>query len=448
MFTIQLNRGVNHRVLTGHCWVYESEIAKDGPVPPDGSIVKLLDERGRFLGLGLYNGKSQIRVRLISRHNDDINTGFFHYRLRAAWEHRQRYAPTTDCCRVVASEADSLPGLIVDKYGDHLVLQTLTLGLDNRKAELVKLLVELLKPAAIIERNDAPVRRYEGLEPIRGILHGKTDGRVNVEVGGLKFSLNLLEGHKTGFYLDQQVNYARVAALAAGKKVLDAFSYMGAFSLFCARAGAASVTAVEIDADNVAAAQANAQTNGLADRIEFRAQNAFDLLSAAQKAGETYDLIILDPPSFTRTRANVPEAARGYKEIHLRALRMLASPGSAGILPASADVAARNSNADTPVRSVAPSKNSADKSVCVTGDATSTAAAGKMPALRGGGMLATFCCSHHVPREMFEQIIADASADAHRPVRLLERLGQSPDHPILPAVPETEYLKGAVLQVM
>ncbi|MBI5687772.1 MAG: class I SAM-dependent rRNA methyltransferase [Verrucomicrobia bacterium] len=421
MFTIQLNRGVNHRVLSGHCWVYESEIAKDAPTPPDGSIVKLLDDHGRFLGLGLYNGKSQIRVRLISRHNDEINTGFFHYRLRAAWEHRQRYAPTTDCCRVVASEADSLPGLIVDKYGDHLVLQTLTLGLDNRKAELVKLLVDLLKPAAIIERNDAPVRRYEGLEPVRGILHGQTDGRVNVEVGGLKFSLNLLEGHKTGFYLDQQVNYARVAALAAGRKVLDAFSYMGAFSLFCARAGAASVTAVEIDADNVAAAQANVQANGLADRIEFRTQNAFDLLSAAQKAGETYDLIILDPPSFTRTRANVPEAARGYKEIHLRALRMLAAPddraGNAGILPAS-------------------------------GDATSTAAAGKMRALPGGGMLATFCCSHHVPREMFEQIIAEASADAHRPVRLLERLGQSPDHPILPAVPETEYLKGAILQVM
>ncbi|MFZ2643651.1 MAG: class I SAM-dependent rRNA methyltransferase [Verrucomicrobiia bacterium] len=396
MFTIQLNRGVNHRVLSGHCWVYESEIAKDAAVPPDGSIVKLLDERGRFLGLGLYNGKSQIRVRLLSRHNDEITTGFFHYRLRTAWEHRQRYAPSTDCCRVVASEADSLPGLIVDKYGDHLVLQTLTLGMDQRKAELVGLLADLLKPAAIIERNDAPVRRYEGLDPVRGVLHGQTDGRVNVGFDGLKFSLNLLEGHKTGFYLDQQVNYARVAAFAAGKKVLDAFSYMGAFALSCARAGAASVTAVEIDADNVAAAQTNAQANALADRVQFHAQNAFDFLSTAQKAGDTYDLIILDPPSFTRTRANVPEASRGYKEIHLRALRMLAVPDAG----------------------------------------------------RPGGLLATFCCSHHVTREMFEQIIAEASADAHRPVRLLERLSQSPDHPILPAVPETEYLKGAILQVI
>ena len=421
MFTIQLNRGANHRVLSGHCWVYESEIAENAPTPPDGSFVKLLDDHGRFLGLGLYNSKSQIRIRLISRHNDEINTGFFHYRLRAAWEHRQRYAASTNCCRVIASEADSLPGLIVDKYGDHLVLQTLTLGMDNRKAELVKLLVELLKPAAIIERNDAPVRRYEGLEPVRGILHGKTDGHVNIEFGEMKFSVNLLEGHKTGFYLDQQVNYARVAALAAGKKVLDAFSYMGAFSLFCARAGAASVTAVEIDADNVAAAQANARANGLADRIDFRAQNAFDFLSSAQKAGETYDLIILDPPSFTRTRANVPEASRGYKEIHLRALRMLAAPddraGGAGV-PSAPDRAA------------------------------STAAPGKLPALPAGGLLATFCCSHHVTREMFETIIAEASADAHRPVRLLERLSQSPDHPILPAVPETEYLKGAILQVI
>ena len=396
MFTIQLARGPNHRVLAGHCWVYESELAKDAPAPPDGSIVKLLDDRGRFLGIGFYNGNSQIRVRLLSRHNDEINTGFFHYRLRTAWEFRQRCAAGADCYRVVASEADSLPGLIVDKYGDHLVLQTLTLAMDQRKAELVSILVDLLKPAAIIERNDAPVRRYEGLDTVRGVLHGQTDGHVNVESGGLKFSVNLLEGHKTGFYLDQRVNYARVAALAAGKKVLDAFSYMGAFALACARAGAASVTAVEIDADNVAAAQANAQANGLADRIQFRAGNAFDFLSTAQKAGDSYDLIILDPPSFTRTRANVPEAARGYKEIHLRALRMLAEPDEG----------------------------------------------------RPGGLLATFCCSHHVTREMFELIIAEASADARRSVRLLERLGQSPDHPILPAVPETEYLKGAILQVM
>ena len=396
MFTIQLARGPNHRVLAGHCWVYESELAKDAPAPPDGSIVKLLDDRGRFLGIGFYNGNSQIRVRLLSRHNDEINTGFFHYRLRTAWEFRQRCAAGADCYRVVASEADSLPGLIVDKYGDHLVLQTLTLAMDQRKAELVSILVDLLKPAAIIERNDAPVRRYEGLDTVRGVLHGQTDGHVNVESGGLKFSVNLLEGHKTGFYLDQRVNYARVAALAAGTKVLDAFSYMGAFALSCARAGAASVAAVEIDADNVAAAQANAQANGLADRIQFRAGNAFDFLSTGQKAGDNYDLIILDPPSFTRTRANVPEAARGYKEIHLRALRMLAEPDDG----------------------------------------------------RPGGLLATFCCSHHVTREMFEQIIAEASADARRSVRLLERLGQSPDHPILPAVPETEYLKGAILQVM
>ncbi len=396
MFTIQLARGSNHRVLSGHCWVYESELVKDAPAPLDGSLVKLLDDRGRFLGIGLFNSKSQIRVRLLTRHNDEITTGFFHYRLRTAWDYRQQHAPDTECCRVVASEADLLPGLIVDKYGDHLVLQTLTLGMDQRKAELVALLVDLLKPAAIIERNDAPVRRYEGLEAVRGVLHGQTDGRVSVQLGGLKFSLNLLEGHKTGFYLDQRVNYARVAALAAGKKVLDAFSYMGAFALASARAGAASVTAVEIDTDNVAAAQANAQANSLADRIQFHAGNAFDFLSAGQKAGDTYDLIILDPPSFTRTRANVPEAARGYKEIHLRALRMLAAPDAS----------------------------------------------------RPGGLLATFCCSHHVTREMFEQIIAEASADAHRPVRLLERLSQSPDHPILPAVPETEYLKGAILQVV
>lgn len=389
MTTVQLRAGGTHRVLAGHCWVYDNEIGKTTGSPADGGVVKLLDPRGRFLGIGFYNSKSQIRVRLLSRHSEEINTEFLRARLKAAWAHRERFS-RTDCCRVVSSEADLLPGLIVDKYGDHLVLQTLTLGMDQRKAELVSLLAELLKPRAIIERNDAPIRKHEGLSPTRGVLHGECDGRVTVEFGGLKFDLNLLEGHKTGFYLDQAANYARVAAHAAGKRVLDAFSYMGAFSLLCANAGAPRVLGIEIDAENVAAAQANAAANGLADRVEFRAQNAFDFLSAAVKAGETYDLIILDPPSFTRTRANVGEAARGYKEIHVRALKMLGP----------------------------------------------------------GGLLATFCCSHHVTREMFEQLIAEAAADTRRDVRLLERLSQAPDHPILPTVPETEYLKGAILQVM
>lgn len=389
MTTVQLRSGGTHRVLEGHCWVYDNEIGKIAGSPADGGVVKLLDPRGRFLGIGLYNGKSQIRVRLLSRHSEEINTEFLRARLKAAWAHRERVC-RANCCRVISSEADLLPGLIVDKYGDHLVLQTLTLGMDQRKAELVSLLLELFRPRAIIERNDAPIRKHEGLPPTRGVLHGESDGRVTVEFGGLKFDLNLLEGHKTGFYLDQAGNYARVAPHAAGQRVLDAFSYMGAFALFCAKAGATSVLGVEIDAGNAAAAQANAAANGLADRVEFRVQNAFDFLSAAVKAGETYDLIILDPPSFTRTRANVGEAARGYKEIHVRALKMLGS----------------------------------------------------------GGLLATFCCSHHVTREMFEQLIGEAAADTRRDVRLLERLSQAPDHPILPTVPETEYLKGTLLQVM
>ncbi|MBI5393673.1 MAG: class I SAM-dependent rRNA methyltransferase [Verrucomicrobia bacterium] len=390
MTTVQLHPGGTHRVLAGHCWVYDNEIGKVTGSPADGGVVKLLDPRGRFLGVGFYNSQSQIRVRLLSRHSDEINADFLRTRLAAAWAYRQRLGLDKHCCRVVSSEADLLPGLIVDKYGDVLVLQTLTLGMDQRKADLAALLRELLRPRAILERNDAPIRKHEGLPPASGILHGECDGHVAVEFSGLKFELNLLEGHKTGFYLDQQLNYARVAAVAAGKRVLDAFSYMGAFTLFCAKAGAARVLGIEIDADNVAAAQANAVANGLADRVEFRAQNAFDFLTAAAKAAETYDLIVLDPPSFTRTRANVGEAARGYKEIHVRALKMLGP----------------------------------------------------------GGVLATFCCSHHVTREMFEQLIAEAAGDTRRDVRLLERLSQSPDHPILPAVPETEYLKGAILQVM
>ncbi len=390
MVSVQLRPGGTHRVLAGHCWVYDNEVGKVAGSPADGSVVKLLDPRGRFLGVGFYNGQSQIRVRLLSRQSDDIDTDFLRARLTAAWAYRQKLGLDTACCRVVASEADLLPGLILDRYDDTLVLQTLTLGMDQRKAELVALLSDLLRPRAIIERNDAPIRKHEGLPVVSGVLQGDSGGRVRVEFCGLKFDLNLLDGHKTGFYLDQQMNYTRVAALASGKRVLDTFSYMGGFALFCAKAGAASVLGVEIDADNVAAAQANAAANGLADRVEFREQNAFDFLAAAVKAGDRYDLIVLDPPSFTRSRANVPEAARGYKEIHLRALKML----------------------------------------------------------EPGGVLATFCCSHHVSRELFEQIVADAAGDTRRDVRLLERLSQSPDHPILPAVPETEYLKGAILQVM
>lgn len=373
----------------GHCWVYAGEIAKITGDVSDGDAVDIRDAKERFFGRGLINRHSTITVRRFTTLKDELDTAFFRRRIEAALEYRQE-SGVNDAFRVVFSEADQLPGLIVDKYGDHIVVQALTLGIDRRKREITGILRELLSPAAIIERSDVPSRKLEGLEEWKGVVAGKTDGRVRVQLPEFSVEVNLLEDQKTGFFLDQRVNYAEVAGLCAGNRVLDCFSYHGGFALAAAKAGAESVEAVEISDAAVARARQNAELNGLTGKIEFVCANAFDVLKKYDSEKRQFDVIVLDPPTFTRAKANVDDALRGYKEINLRALKMLPAEG----------------------------------------------------------VLATFSCSHHIDRQLFMQVVLAAAADAKKTVRLVKVLTQSPDHPILPAIPETEYLKGFVLQVI
>ena len=377
------------RIFHGHDWVYASEILKTFGNPAPGNVVSLKDGKDRLLGSAIYNPQSQIVARRFSRQRQELDADFFQRRVRQAIAYRQRRGVDERRCRLVWSESDGLPGVVVDRYGDCLVVQTLTKAMDQRKGLLTDALVSLLSPTAVIERNDAPVRRAEGMELATGMLHGEAPGTIEIETDGLRFAIDPLHGQKTGFYLDQVENYREVATHAEGRRVLDCFTNQGAFALACARAGAASVTAVDIGSDAVAAARRNGERNGLS-AIDWREANVFDLLPAEEKRGARYDLIILDPPSFTKSKGKLTDAMRGYKEIHLRALKMLSDDG----------------------------------------------------------LLATFCCSHHVSAAEFREMIIDASVDARRAVRQLAAYSQAADHPIVPTLPETEYLQGYLYEAM
>jgi len=375
------------RILHGHEWVYFSEVLKAFGTPEDGSVISIKDGKDRLLGSAIYNSKSQIIARRFSRQRQDLDADFFLRRIQQAIEYRQRRGVNPQLGRLVWSESDGLPGVIIDRYGDYLVLQTLTLAMDLRKNLIVDALRELCAPKAILERNDAPIRKAEGMEPVVGVLWGEVPPTVPIEVLGLRFEVDLLHGQKTGFYLDQLDNYAGVAPWAVGKRVLDCFSNQGAFALACAKAGAASVRAVEISADCVDLIRQNAERNEL--KVDAIAANVFDYLNDQERAGAQYDLIVLDPPSFTKSKEKLNDALRGYKEIHLRALKLLAP----------------------------------------------------------GGLLATFSCSHHVNDELFREVIADAAVDAKKTLRQLVRFGQAADHPVILNLPETEYLRGYLFEL-
>jgi len=387
--TVILRPGEADRVLSGHPWIYSGSILRLTAEVTDGAAVQVKDHRHRFLGTGFYNSKSKISVRLIDQDRADFNQAYFEARFRAALELRQRALPEATSFRVVNAESDFLSGLIVDKYEDVLCLQISSLGMEQRKEEIIAALEKVLKPKAIVERNDISSRKFEGLPEIRGVIRGEVAGPVQVNAGGVRIAVDLLGGHKTGYYLDQQLNYRLATRHAAGANVLDCFCFLGGFALHAAKAGASRVLGLDQSADAVAAAAQNAEANGFT-QCGFEATNVFDWLKAQttpapnEKIVPRYDLIILDPPSFTKNRASVPDALRGYKEIHLRALKLL----------------------------------------------------------KRGGTLATFCCSHHVDAKLFEQVIMDAAFDAHRVLRRADIFTQSPDHPVVPAIPETEYLKG------
>jgi 23S rRNA (cytosine1962-C5)-methyltransferase len=391
-----LRPGETERIIAGHPWIYAASIEKADATIADGAIVEVRDRRQRSWGLGFYNSHSKIRVRLLARERVAIDESFFESRIRAAMAIRARYLPGAASFRVVNAESDFLSGLIVDKYEDVLVIQTSALGMDCRKPMIVSVLEKVLSPRVILERNDMASRKFEGLPDSHEIWRGPLDGPVPVTINGLRFEVDLREGHKTGFYLDQQLNYQHVSEYVRGGRVLDCFCFQGGFALHAARNGAGSVHGIDQSAEAVAASTENARRNELASVCSFEEANVFDWLKAhtaarpREKVVPHFDLIILDPPSFTRNRASVPDALRGYKEIHLRALKLL----------------------------------------------------------RPNGVLATFCCSHHVDSRTFQQVILEAAFDAHKLLRRITTFSQSPDHPIIPSIPETEYLKGFAFELV
>ena len=377
------------RILHGHDWVFSGEVVKVFGDPADGDVISLKDGKDRLLGSAIYNSKSQIVARRFSRRRQDLDLDFFQRRIAQAMEYRARRGVNPELCRIVWSESDGLPGVIVDRYGDHLVLQTLTLAMDMRKELIVEALANSERQARVIlERNDAAVRRAEGMELRTGLLRGGPAEEVEIEVAGLKFQIDLLHAQKTGFYLDQLQHYAAVAEQAQGRRVLDCFTSQGGFSLACARAGAAAVTGVDGSAESLNAARGNAERNAV--RVNWIEEDVFQFLRGAEKKEAQYDLIILDPPSFTKTKSKLHDALRGYRELHVRAFKLLSRDG----------------------------------------------------------LLATFSCSHHVSEGSFAQTIADALVDARRSARRLRRFEQALDHPVLPTLPETEYFKGVLLEMM
>ena len=375
------------RLFHGHDWVYGTEVRAVYGNPQPGDVVALKDQRDRFLGSAMYNPHSQIVARRFSRRKQDLDAAFFSRRIEQAVELRQSWLPGEVLTRLVWSESDGLPGLVVDRYSETLVVQTLTLAMLQRIEVICDVLEELLSPRCIWVRNDSPMLVAEGIEPASYVARGEMPEPFVASGRGTRFRVDLTMGQKTGLYLDQMGNYQEVAKLAKGKRVLDCFCNQGGFALACAKAGAAAVTAVDISESAIEAVRANAELNGV--KIETAVANVFDFLkqeSEAVRAGAEpkWDLIILDPPSFTRNRKSLSGAMRGYKEIHLRAMQML------------------------PV----------------------------------GGVLSTFCCSHHISTPLFRQVIAEAAVDGHCTLRHIATHGQSADHPILLNIPETEYLKG------
>ena len=379
---LKLKPGSRYRVLRGHPWVFAGEVVRLLPEIHDGSAVDLLDSRGRVLGSGIYNSRSQIVWRRFSRQGGvDFSPETIEGAIRKALSKREEEPYR----RLVWSEADNLPGLVVDQFGDILVLQALTLAVDLRVEPILAILRNMVPSKDIVLRNDAPSRRYEGLEGKVSTASGERVPEGWYTIGGIDYRLDLMEGQKTGFYLDQRREHTEVASLADGRSVLDGFCNLGAFALNCMRSGARSATAIEISGACSASAAMIADRNGL--QVDIRTENMFDYFT--EHRSDRFELIILDPPSFAPNRAALPGARRGYKELNLRAFRMLES----------------------------------------------------------GGILATYCCSQRVGRALFEDIVADAAADAGRRVRLLARSMQPSDHPVTLEFPESEYLKGMQVQV-
>jgi 23S rRNA (cytosine1962-C5)-methyltransferase len=390
---VTLRKGRDTRVKAGHPWVFSGEVYQVPSSELDGQVIAVEDATGRFMGQGLVNTKSNILVRLLSRQRETIDREFFKQRLAEAIAYRERFAalPTGPgaAYRLIHAEADGLPAMIVDKYGDYLSCQILSLGMAQRLPMFVELLAELTHPKGIYERSDVLVRSLEGLPQATGVLWGEAPpADLEIVEHGARFRVDLMTGQKTGFFLDQRLNRGRVRELAKGR-VLNTFCYTGGFSIAAALGAADEVVSVDISPEAIALAEENAKLNGVEGKSKWIAANAFDYLREAEKAGEKFDVVILDPPAFTKNKESIPGAIRGYKEINLRAMRLL----------------------------------------------------------NPGGLLVSSSCSHHISPQMFVEVINGAASDTRKRLRQIELRGPSPDHPVLPAAPETDYLKCFLAEV-
>ena len=388
-------------VEQGHPWIYEAEVLREEGTCENGGLVDAVSENGKYLGTGFLSRQSKIRVRLLSRNaNDRFDEAFWRRRIRYAWDYRKTVmGEDISCCRVIFGEADGFPGLTVDRFSDILVTQTLSIGMERIKDMLFPLLVQVLREdgqiiRGVFERNDVAIRALEGMEQGKGWFHlGEPTPDTVTEIceNGIFYRVDVENGQKTGFFLDQKYNRLAVARLAKGRRVLDCFTHTGSFALNAALGGAEHVTAVDISASAIEMARANARRNGLEEKMDFLVADVFDLLpELAAKGKAPYDFIILDPPAFTKSRKTVESAQRGYKEINLRALKLLPR----------------------------------------------------------GGYFATASCSHFMPSEQFVRMLRAAALDAGVELRQIEARQQSPDHPILWNVPETDYLKFYLFQVV
>lgn len=389
-----LKKGEGRTLKAGGAWIFDNEIDKVEGTPEDGSLVEVRDFDGYGMGTGFYNSRSKIRVRMMSRKAGQvINRDFLRMRVQNAWDYRKKTVDTSSC-RIIFGEADFLPGLVVDKFSDVLVVQSLALGIDRMKEEILSLLVEALRAdgveiRGIYERSDAKVREQEGLPRQKGFIGAEFPTRVQIVENGVRYEVDVEDGQKTGFFLDQKYNRLAIQRLCRDARVLDCFTHTGSFALNAGIAGASSVLGVDASQLAVDQARINAELNGLSDRVQFQCADVFDLLPELERQGEQFDVVILDPPAFAKSRASVKNATRGYRDINLRGMKLV----------------------------------------------------------RDGGYLATCSCSHFMTYELFTQTIAQAARSAHVRLRQVEYRTQAPDHPILWAADESYYLKFYIFQV-
>ncbi len=389
MIPVILKKKIGLRVENGHPWIFGNEIAETEETVQPGDIVTVFNSEKKFIGKGFINPKSQIAIRLLTRkENEVIDAGFIRNRIEAAWVYRKKIG-YTDNCRLVFGEADGLPALIIDKFGEYFVIQTLALGMDVWKTAIVDSLKAIFSTDKIFERNDVPVRELEGLVQQKGFLSAPFDPRIVIKENDIRFEVDLENGQKTGYFLDQQDNRRAIRHIVKDAEVLGAFCYTGSFEVHAGHYGAKSVLGLDISENAVAQAQRNAKLNGLEEKVKFEALNAFDVLKKWSRESKKYDVVMLDPPAFTKSRENIAKAISGYKEINLRGMKLL----------------------------------------------------------RSGGFLVTSSCTNLVSPQVFLDTIRSAAKDAGKKIREVSYQSQSPDHPIAWGLENTHYLKFLIVEV-